>query len=310
MQRHELQVRRNLHQSLRVLLVAAACGLLLSIASRARTDDAVPITLQLRPGAYHTTEKLVHLIVFDMSKTLKGMAGGRADDQTILEDRTRVLTVKEKGAIAETETNLRRYGGDKPKDPSVKERTFQYDGSIAPDGIRVPEREILEDAGDGALDQLPDIPLAPGQTWTFSRKVHTDRELGQGWMTYLDKLLRVEQRGSHRIAIIEVSATGRIAPVAEMQSHGFKTSTMQLAGTAEFDTTTGLPGIQHYTGKVRWSTTVLMFTHIGVIFNDTYDAAPLEPGAPPPPPPSAAPPTASAAPSSSAAPAAASSPAH
>jgi len=309
MQRHEVQVRRNREQSLRVLLIAAASVLLLCVASRARTDDAVPISLQLTPGPYHRTEKLVHLIVFDMSKTLKSMAAGRADDQTIIEDRTRALMIKEKGAISETETNVRRFGGDKPKEPTVKERTLQYEGSIAPDGIRTPPREALEDAGDGALDQLPDIPLAPGQTWTFSRKIHTDRELGQGWMTYLDKLVRVEQRGTHRIAIIDVKATGRIAPVTDMQSHGFKTSTMELAGTAEFDTTTGLPGVQHYTGKVRWSTTVMMFTHIGVIFNDTYDAAPLEPGAPPSPrpvaspsQPSAAPIPASAAPPSSPAP--------
>ena len=51
-----------------------------------------------------------------------------------------------------------------------------------------PPQAMLEDAGDGALDQLPDIPLAPGQSWTFSRHVKAEREFGDGPMTYLDKV--------------------------------------------------------------------------------------------------------------------------
>jgi hypothetical protein len=239
-----------------------------------RADDSVPITLHLTPGHYATSEKVVHLVIFDMSKTLKSMAGGRADDETILEDRAVDLVVKSGNAVSETETNTRKYGGDKPKSSDVKVRTVQYDGAIAPDGIRTPPRDVLADAGDGALDQLPDIPLAPGQSWTFSRHIRTDRELGEGNMTYLDKVDRVEDRAGHRIAIITVTGTGLISPVKDMQDHGFRASTMDLSGTAEFDTTTGMPGLQHYTGKVRWSTTV-MFAHIGVIFNDTYDATPL-----------------------------------
>ena len=306
MRQHEVQVRRNRKRSLRALAgfaairpeaalgsIAFAIAVLASVLP-ARTDDAVPIALRLTPGHYQRTEKLVHLITFEMSKTLKSMAAGKADDQTVLEDRAQYLTMKDKGVINETEINTRRYGGDKPKDKSVKERTIVYDGTIAPDGIRTPAREILEDAGDGALDQLPDIPLAPGQTWSFSRQVHTDRDLGQGPMTYVDKVVRVEQRGGHRIAIIEVTGTGRIAPAADLESHGFKPAPMDLAGTAEFDTTSGLPGVQHYTGKVRWGTTV-MFAHIGVVFNDTYDAAPLQPGGTAPPPPSSPVPAAGAA---------------
>jgi hypothetical protein len=270
---HVSEVRRAAQWSLRALAVFfawAACAL----AFPARADDSVPIALHLTPGHYATSEKLVHLVIFDMSKTLKSMAGGRADDETILEERAVEMAVKDGNAVSETETNTRKYGGDKPKSSDVKVRTVQYDGTIAPDGIRTPPRDVLADAGDGALDQLPDIPLAPGQTWTFSRHIRTDRELGEGNMTYLDKVDRIEDRNGHRIAIISVTGTGLIAPVKDMQDHGFRASTMDLSGTAEFDTTTGLPGVQHYVGKVRWSTTV-MFAHIGVIFNDTYDAAPL-----------------------------------
>ena len=276
MQQHEVQVRRTRQWSLRESLAAATAVLLLASMQPAKTDDAVPIALRLAPGRYQRTEKLVHLITYQMSKALKNLAGSRADDQTVLEDRTRLLTIKAQGAISETETNTRRFGGDHPKDKSIKERTVQYDGTIASNGIRKPVRDSLEDAGDGALDQLPDIPLAPGQTWTFSRDVHTDRELGQGPMTYVDKVVRIEERNGHRIAIISVSGTGRIAPASDLQSHGFKTATMDFSGTAEFDTTSGLPGVQHYTGKVTWATKV-MFARIGVVFNDTYDAAAYQP---------------------------------
>ena len=274
MSEHVSDVRRIRGWSLRALLCFLSCAVC-ALAFPVRADDAVPIALHLTPGSYVTSQKLVHLVIFDMSKALKSMAAGRADDQTILEERDLVIVVKSGNAVSETETNTRKYGGDKPKSSDEKVRSVQYDGSIAPDGIRTPPRDVLADAGDGALDQLPDIPLAPGQVWTFSRHVKTDRELGEGNMTYLDKVDHVEDRNGHRIAIITVTGTGLITPVKDMQDHGFRASTMDLSGTAEFDTTAGLPGVQHYTGKVRWSTTV-MFAHIGVIFNDTYDAAPVQ----------------------------------
>jgi len=255
-----------------------SCAIVAALVFPARADDSVPIALHLTPGRYVTSEKLVHLVTFEMSKALKSMAAGKADDQTILEDRDVVMLVKTGNAVSETETNSRKFGGDKPKDTSVKVRTVQYDGTIAPDGIRTPPRDVLGDAGDGALDQLPDIPLSTGQVWTFSRQIHTDRELGEGPMTYTDKVARIEDRAGHRVAIIDVTGVGRISPAADMASHGFKSAEMNFSGTAEFDTTTGLPGVQHYTGKVRW-TTVVMFAHIGVVFNDTYDAAPLSPSA-------------------------------
>jgi hypothetical protein len=260
-------------QSLRALAMVFLG--VIALATPIRADDIVPIALHLTPGRYTRTEKLVHLVTFEMNKALRSLAGTRADDKIVLEDRARVLVISDANALSETETNSRRFGGDNPKDKTVKERTEQYSGAIAANAVRTPARAVLGDAGDGALDQLPDIALAPGQTWTFSRRIRTDRELGEGEMKYTDKLLRVETRNGHRIAVIEVVGVGRIATAKDLEAKGFKEATMDFHGTAEFDTTAGLPGVQHYTGKVRWGTTV-MFTHIGIVFDDTYDAAPLE----------------------------------
>lgn len=266
-------VRRRSRRSLRVLFFFM-WGLI-ALGVPANADTAAPIALHFAPGRYVRTEKLVHLVTFDMSKTLKNMAGGRADDQTILEDRDQVFTVRAANAISLAETNTRHYGGQHPKDSSSKVRAAQYEGTIAPNGTLTPPRDVLEDPGDGALDQLPDIPLAPGQSWTFSRRVKAERELGEGPMTYLDKVERIEDRNGHRIAIISVTGTGQMVPAKDLQDRGFKPATMTLSGTAEFDTTAGLPGVQHYTAKVRWGT-VVMFAHIGVILDDTYDASPVE----------------------------------
>ncbi len=274
MKQHDPQVRRRPQWSLRTLFFCVAG--LVAFALPVSADDAVPIALHLTPGRYVRTQKLVHLITFDMTKSLKAMAGGRADDQTILEDRDQVMIVKAGNAINISETNTRHYGGDHPKGSDSKVRTSTYDGTIAPNGVLTPPQAVLEDAGDGALDQLPDIPLAPGQSWTFSRHVKAERELGDGPMTYLDKVQKIEDRNGHRIAIISVTGNGTMTPAKDLQEHGFKNAPMDLSGTAEFDTTTGLPGVQHYTAKVRWGT-VVMFAHIGVVLTDTYDATPVEP---------------------------------
>jgi hypothetical protein len=235
----------------------------------------VPIALHLTPGRYVRTQKLVHLVVFDIPKTYKSMAAGRADDETILEDRAQVLTLKEHGAITIAETNTRHFGGDHPKESGSKVRTSTYDGTIAPNGTLNPPQAVLEDAGDGALDQLPDIPLAPGQQWTFSRHVKVERDFAEGSMTYLDKVDKVEDRNGHKIAIITVTGTGPMTPNKEMLDHGFRAATMDLTGTAEFDTTAGLPGVQHYTAKVTWATKA-MFLKVPVVLTDTYDATPVE----------------------------------
>jgi hypothetical protein len=272
---HNFELRRRTYQSLRAASVAVAIACMLAGERVARADDAIGISLHFAPGAhYQRTEKLVHFITYDISKTLKGLAGSRADDVTILEDRTRTLSMLDaSGKIQVTAENTRRFGGANPKDKSVKQRTDKYEGTIWPNGVTRPASVALGDAGDGALDQLPDKPLAIGQTWTFQRPVKVDRELGQGTMTYTDKLARVEERGGHRIAIIEVAGTGRVDAAKDLQAKGFHTAPIALKGTAEFDTTTGLPGTQHYTADVEWMTHVI-FAKVGVKFHDTYDATP------------------------------------
>jgi len=270
--RHEADVRRRSGRSLRALCLL---GGLLVLSMPARADDAVPIALHLTPGRYVRSQKLVHLVTFDIPKTYKAMAGGRADDQTILEDRDQVIVVKDGGAVDIAETNTRRFGGDHPKETDSKVRTSTWDGSIAPNGVMTPAQTILEDPGDGALDQLPDIPLSAGQQWTFSRHVKVERDFADGPMTYVDKVDHFEDRAGHRIAIINVTGTGPMMPNKDMLDHGFKAATMDLSGTAEFDTTAGLPGVQHYTAKVTWSTKA-MFLKIPVTINDTYDATAVQ----------------------------------
>jgi hypothetical protein len=275
MDKHFFGLRHGACRSLCAAVALAALAFAVAGERAASADDAVGMTLRFTPGAhYQRTEKLVHLVTYDLSKTLKKLAGGKADDVTILEDRTRTLSMLDtSGKVVVTEQNTRRFGGATPKDKSVKQRTDKYEGTIWPNGVMRPASPALGDVGDGALDQLPDKPLAVGQTWTFDRPVKIDRELGQGSMTYTDKLSRIEVRAGHRIAIIDVAGTGRVDAAKDLQAKGFHTATVLLTGTAEFDTTTGLPGTQHYTAGTEWMTHV-MFAKIGVKFNDTYDATP------------------------------------
>src|SRR6202521_1052380 len=125
---HNFELRRRTYQSLRAVSVAGE--------RVARADDAVGISLHFTPGAhYQRTEKLIHFITYDISKTLKGLAGGRADDVTILEDRTRTLSMLDSsGKIQVTEENTRRFGGANPKAKSVKQRSDKYEGTIWPNG--------------------------------------------------------------------------------------------------------------------------------------------------------------------------------
>src|ERR1700680_260338 len=107
-------VRRPSRRSLRALCFVIVG--LSAFALPAFGADSVSIALHLTPGRYERTEKLVHVVTFDMNKTLKNLAGSRADDKTILEDRDRVLVVRDSNAVSETETNTRRYGGTAPKE--------------------------------------------------------------------------------------------------------------------------------------------------------------------------------------------------
>jgi len=257
--------------------LAAACAVALvsaAFASSTRNPVAAErFALRFVPGVRYTrSENVIHLVTYDLNKTLRNLTGSRSNPVTILETRRRILILSPPDAIKETETNTRRYAPG-AKDKSVIVRTVDYAGQLAPDGVRKPPLDALEDAGDGALDQLPDQPLFVGQAWSFSRPIRVERTLGQGTMLYTDTLDRIEQRAGKRVAIIAVTGIGRVDVARDLQRKGFKTATMALTGNAEFNLTDGLPGAQHYAARVEWGTRIL-FTHIGVIFDDTYDATP------------------------------------
>ena len=262
--------------SLRAACVAAAAlaSVALSIVP-APASETVRIAWRLAPGSrFEETQKLKHVIAYDLNKTLRGLAGSRANDVIILEERKRSLTVGANSKnVEETAITTRRYGGDDPKDKSVKQRTDKFSGMMEPDGKRTPAATLLQDAGDGALYFLPDSEVVPGQSWTFAHRIRVESELGEGPMTYGEKLVRIDERAGHRIAVIQVDGSGRIDIAKDLRAKGFKTATMTLHGTAEFDLTAGVPGAQHYSGRVQWNTRV-MFANVGVIFSDSYDAEP------------------------------------
>jgi len=215
---------------------------------------------------------MVHLVTYDMSKTLHQLTGSRSNPVTIDETRNQTLRMTDSGgAYKENEKDTRRYA-EGAKDKSVVVRQADASGTLAPNGDRNPAPASLGDPGDGLLDQLPG-DIAVGQTWSFTRAIKVDRTLGQGTMTYTDKLDRIETRNGHRIAIVDVTGAGRVDVASDLQAKGFHTAPMQLTGSAEFDITDGLPGKQHCTAHVEWVTRIL-FTRIGVTFDDTYDATP------------------------------------
>jgi hypothetical protein len=256
----------------RSLVTAAAVVALAAASSAASADAPEQFAWRLSPSTRYSADvHLTHVISNDLSGIYKTLAGSKADPVTILEDRTIAVTAGAASAINVAVSDARRYGGVHPKDPSVVTRTSAYAGTLAGDGKRTPNDEPLVDAGDGALAQLPDTPISPGQSWTFSRTFLIDRDLGQGSMTYTDTFERVDVRDGHRIAVIAVKASGRADVVADLKAKGFQTADMTLAGTAEFDLTSGLAGTQHYTAHTEWGTHVL-WVHLGLIFDDTYDA--------------------------------------
>lgn len=216
---------------------------------------------------------MTHVITNDLKGIYKKLAGSKADPVTILDERAIDVAAGTNGSTIEAHAvDVRRYGGLQAKNTSTMRRTSEYKGSIEPDGKLAPNDEPLVDAGDGALSQLPDAPIGPGQTWTFTRSILIDRELGQGTMTYTDTLVRIESRGMDKIAIIDVKGKGRADVAKDLKAKGFATSDMTFAGNAEFNLTSGVPGTQHYTAHVQWNTRV-MWVHLGLIFDDTYDAA-------------------------------------
>ena len=247
--------------------------------SLAFAADAAPphIVWRLTPSQHYAADiRMTHVIANDLGGVLKALAGSKADPVTILDERTIDVAAGPAGALDAAIVDVRRYGGDHPKDTSVVRRSSEYKGTLADDGKRTPSGEPLADAGDGALAELPPGPIAVGASWTFSRSILVDRELGQGTMTYTDTLARIDVRNGHAIAVIDVKGAGRVDVARDLAAKGFKTTDMTLQGTAEFDLTTALPGVQHYTAHAQWNTKV-MWVHLGLIFDDTYDADPWTP---------------------------------
>jgi hypothetical protein len=229
------------------------------------------IALRITPGTYQLSRNIRHVVAYDLPSSMRKLAGTRADTTTILEDRSSTLSVANAGRYTQSDVIVRRYGGDHRKDNSVKQRTARFSGTLSDRGPLRSAGDALPDAGDGALDELPAGPLTAGQSWTFSRRIRIDADLGAGSLTYTDKLSRVEEQGGHRIAVVDVNAAGPVELAANLVARGFKSATMSLRGTALFDLTAGLPSEQHYTGHVQWNTSV-MWVHVGVLFDDTYDA--------------------------------------
>lgn len=244
-----------------------------SAAPSVQAANSVQLVLHLAPNARITAARTItHVVSYQMNHTLMSLLGSRAAPTTLVDDRSAVLDVGADGThVSVDDTSVRHFGGDAPKDKSSVTRHDKYDGALAPDATRTPPQASIDDAGDGALDQLPKGPVAVGATWTFSRVVLLDRSLAQATMTYTDTLKSIAQRAGHTIATIGVSATGMAQPASDLDAKGFKPSTFTLSGSAEFDVTAGLPGTQSYTGHVEW-TAHPMFTRVGIDFDDTYAA--------------------------------------
>ena len=227
---------------------------------------------RLEPSMRYTGEvHMTHVIANDLNGIYKKLAGSKADPVTILEDRTTEFGAGPAGSVDGSILDIRHYGGLQSKDTSVMKRSSTYQGTIAATGRRTPSDEPLYDAGEGPLSEFPSTPVAVGQSWTLTRNILVDRDLGHGSMTYTDTLEKFDMRQGHRIAVIAVKGAGRVDVAQDLAAKGFKTTDITLTGTAEFDTTTGLPGVQHYTAHAQWNTKV-MWIHLGLIFDDTFDA--------------------------------------
>ena len=228
---------------------------------------------RIEPSARYAEQvHMTHVIANDLAGVYKTLAGSKADPVTILEDRTSDVSGGAGGAVDAATVDVRHYGGLQSKDTSSIRRSAEYQGTIASTGKRSPSDEPLFDAGAGPLSEFPSSPVAVGQSWTLTRDILIDRDLGHGSMTYTDTLERIDVRAGHKIAVIAVKGGGRVDVAPDLKAKGFQTTDMTLAGTAEFDLTSGLPGVQHYVAHAQWSTHVL-WVHLGLVFDDTYDAA-------------------------------------
>jgi hypothetical protein len=269
---------RRPHQELAVGALSAAIAIAFVIGAAApspsvQAANTVRLALHLAPNTHITASRTItHVVSYQMNHTLMSLLGSRAAPTTLVDDRSAAIDVGADGThVSIDDTSLRHFGGASPKDKSTITRQEKYVGQVASDAVRTPPQASLADAGDGALDQLPKDPVAVGATWTFSRVVLLDRSLAQATMTYTDTLKSLDQRAGHTIATITVTGTGMAQPASDLEAKGFKQSTFTFTGTAEFDVTAGLPGVQSYTAHVEW-TAHPMFTRISIDFADTFAA--------------------------------------
>jgi hypothetical protein len=291
----------------RRLLACAAFVMLLGLAgaSPAPPADQVRIVWHApaKDSQFVGLSTVQYNATFPMPGWLRAAAGHRADPVYVVEDRTRTYTTPQGDDVVFVDDAFaRHHGGPSNTDTTVKRRSrkqivpfdtsgrYGYEPFLCKDEPPLndanpnptefskcstddPTDRRFEDPGDAALAEFPAGSVEIGQSWTFSRKVAVGREQGSGTMDYVDTLQRIDERGRQRIAVIDVSASARITPPADEQSKGFHTATMTFGGTAEFDLGQGTPGVQHYTGRVEWHTS-LMGVSVGEILDEIYDAKP------------------------------------
>lgn len=243
-------------------------------------------------------------VTYQMSSVLKAMVGHRADPVYIIEDRTRTYSGTSQSSVVDvTDVFARRHGGPNPTDSTVKRRSRRQIVTFDPSGrftiepylcknepplddanpdpktytacasAETPADHAYQDPGDAALAELPLGPVQIGKSWTFSRPVTVGREFSSGTMTYADTLQRVDQRSGDQIAVIDVAATGRVNLASDLEAKGFHTGTMSFSGTAEFNLTTGTPGLQHYSGHAEWHAS-LLGANIGLLYDEVYEGKP------------------------------------
>jgi hypothetical protein len=285
--------------------VFLSCLMMMTEVMPAAADQARLVWRAPAKGSqYNGISSVQHDITFQMSAVLRSMAGHRADPIYVVEDRTRTYTTPHGDSdVYVNDAFARHHGGPNNTDTTVKHRTRKQIVPFDPTGrysfepylcknepplddsnpnptsykqcppADAADDHAYEDPGDAALSQMPAGPIDVGESWTFSRPVVVGREEGSGTLDYVVTLQRIDERGKQRIAVFDVSASGRINPSGDLQARGFHTATMTFSGSAEFDIDAGIPGVQHYTGHVEFHASI-MGANIGYAFDEIYDGTP------------------------------------